>query len=100
MGERFGGCRGALRRWVANPDARKEINERLAARGFPVSEVLAKAYVKAAPDIDRVDRRIANYEARKMVILREIEQRDVRLSRSLEKASAEVIDADFRVAAE
>ena len=92
---RVNSCKGATTFF-----ARKEINERLAARGFPVVEVLAKAYVKVAADIDRVDRRIANYEARKMVLLREIEHRNERLSRSLEKASAEVIDAEFSEAAE
>lgn len=89
-----------VRQWATNPAVRKEINDRLLARGFAVPETLARAYMKGASDIDRVDRRIANYEARKMVLLREIEHRNKRPSRSLEKASAEVIDADFSVAAE
>jgi hypothetical protein len=94
------GADNELRQWAANPAAKKEINERLAARGFPASEILARAYIKAAADIDRVDRRIANYEARKIVILREIELRNERLSRALEKASADGIDGEFTEAAE
>jgi hypothetical protein len=94
------GADNELLQWAANPAAKKEINERLAARGFPASEILARAYIKAAADIDRVDRRIANYEARKIVILREIELRNERLSRALEKASADGIDGEFTEAAE
>jgi hypothetical protein len=97
---RIFGADGDVRKWATNPIARREINERLAARGFPASETLARAFIKGASDIDAVDRRIAQYEARRIVILREIERRNERLSRQLEKASAEVIEAEFSEAAE
>jgi hypothetical protein len=89
-----------VRQWAIDPTARKKIAERLAARGFAASEILARAFIKGASDIDGVDRRIANYEVRKMVILREIERRNERLSRSLKKASADVVDAEYSEAAE
>ncbi len=92
---------GEIREWATSPAARKEINERLAARGFPASETLARAFIKGVSEIDAVDRRIASYEARKMVILREIERRrNERLSRSPVKPSTDVIDAEFSEAAE
>jgi len=37
---------------------------------------------------------------RKMLIVREIERRNERLSRQLEKASSEIIEAEFSEAAE
>ena len=43
---------------------------------------------------------VASYEMRKMVVLREIERRNDRLSRQLQKASSEVLDAEFSEAAE
>lgn len=88
-----------IRRWTTCPDTRKKINERLAARGFPPSETLARAFIKGAADIDEVERRIASCEARKMLILREIERWNERFSKSL-RASADVVDAEFSEAAE
>jgi hypothetical protein len=37
---------------LANPEIRKEIDEGLAARGFSVSDVVARAYIEAASEID------------------------------------------------
>jgi hypothetical protein len=87
-------------RWAGDPAARKEIDEKLAAKGYPASEVLARAYIKGAGQIDAVDRRIASYEERRMVALREIERRNEKLARNLEKASSEIIEAEFSEAAE
>ena len=87
-------------RWSDHSKAKKEISAKLAARGYPPSEVLALAYIKGAAEIDAVDRRIASYEMRKMLILREIERRNERLSRQLGKASSEILDAEFSEAAE
>ena len=61
---------------------------------------LALAYIKGVAEIDAVDRHIASYEMRKMLILREIERRNERLSRQLGKASSEILDAEFSEAAE
>ena len=91
---------GEAERWSVHSEAKKEISAKLAARGYPPSEVLALAYIKGAAEIDAVDRRIASYEMRKMLILREIERRNERLSRQLGKASSEILDAEFSEAAE
>jgi hypothetical protein len=50
--------------------------------------------------IDAIDKRIASYEVRRVGIIREIERRDLKLSRDLAAASADVIDAEFSEAAE
>jgi hypothetical protein len=85
--------------WSTNSERRKKVDAILTERGYPPSAVLAKAYEKAAAQIDAVERRIASYEMRRMVILREIERRSERLARQLQKAS-EVLDAEFSEAAE
>jgi hypothetical protein len=87
-------------RWSLDSQANEEINSKLAARGYPTSAVLAQACIEGAAQIDAVDRRIASYEMRKMLIIREIERRNERLSRRLEKASSEIIEAEFSEAAE
>ena len=89
-----------LRLWEIDSAARKLIDDKLAARGYPISEVLARAYINGASQIDAVDRRIASYEARRMTVLREIERRNEKFARQLEKASSDIIDAEFSEAAE
>ena len=62
--------------------------------------MLAEAYMRAARHLDPIEKRIALCEARKIVIVREIERRDAMLARDLAAASAEIIDAEFSEAAE
>jgi hypothetical protein len=94
-------AKGDARRWSVDAKSRNEICATLTARGYPLSELLAQAYIKRAVEIDAVDRRIASYETRKVGILREVERRvSARLARQLNKASTDVIDAEFSEAAE
>ena len=87
-------------KWASDLVAAKEINTKLAARGYPPSEVLARAYMRGANQIDTVDRRIASYEIRRMGALREIERRDEKFARQLGKASTDIIDGEFSEATE
>jgi len=87
-------------RWASDPKARREIEARLTARGYPPSAVLAKAYIRGAHHIDAIDKRIASYEVRLIGIIREIERRDSKLARDVAAASADVIDSVFSEAAE
>jgi hypothetical protein len=91
---------GEAQRWANDPEARKEIDARLTARGHPPPAVLAQAYVRGASQIDTIDKRIASYEARRVGIVREIERRNERFARDLEAASSSIIDAEFSEAAE
>ena len=86
--------------WANDPKAQKEIDARLTEKGYSVQDVLAKAYIKGQDHIDAVDKRIAALEARKMTILRELERRNEKLARHLEKSSSDIIDAEFSDAAE
>jgi hypothetical protein len=87
-------------KWAINPIARKNLNAILAARGYPPSETLARAYIKGQAQIDAVDRRIASSETRRILGFREIERRNEKRFRAVEKASSDIIDAEFSEAAE
>jgi hypothetical protein len=86
-------------RWTGDPAARKEIDARLAARGYPPSAILALAYMRGANQIEAIDKRIASYELRRVAIVREIDRRSERFARDLDSASS-IIDGEFSEAAE
>ena len=90
-------------RWLGDPAARKEIDADLEARGYSSSTVLALAYRKGAAEIDAVEQRIASYEIRRLMALREIERRNEKSARQLKRATANVIEgelSEFKEAAE
>ncbi len=62
--------------------------------------LLAKVYMKYGNEIDLIDRRISAGEKKRDGILREIYRRRESLARKLEKASSDIIDAEFTEAAE
>src|SRR6266702_3668670 len=83
------------KKWGSDLAATNVINIKLAAKGYSPSEVLARAYMRGANQIDAVDKRTASYELRRMLALREIERRDEKFARQLGNASKEIIDAEF-----
>ena len=91
---------GDAQRWASDPDARKEIDARLTSRGHPPSAVLAEAYMRGASHIEEIDKRIASYEARRIGIVREIERRNERFARELDKASSSIMIGEFSEATE
>jgi hypothetical protein len=86
--------------WGVDPVTTKRVDEILAPRGYPRSELLARAYIKGQPHIDAADRRIASYEGRWLALLRELERRNTKLSSDLQRSSSDIIDAEFSEAAE
>jgi hypothetical protein len=92
--------RATPKKWASDLVATNEINKKLAAKGYPPSEIAARAHILGAKQIDAVDRRLASYEMRRMIALREIERRDVNLARQLGKASTDIIDGEFSEATE
>lgn len=101
--DRFLGADRNAQRWLGDPVARKEIDADLQARGYSSSKVLALAYRKGAAEIDAVEQRIASYEIRRLMALREIERRNEKSARQLKKATADLIEGElgsFKEAAE
>jgi hypothetical protein len=87
-------------RWLGDPVACKEIGADLEARGYSASKILAQAYINGAAEIEEVERRISSYEVRRLMALREIERRSEKIARQLESATADIIDGQFKEAAE
>jgi hypothetical protein len=86
--------------WASDPEARAKIDRKLEERGHDPASVLAQAYMRGAPDIDVIDRRLASYELRRIAVLREIGLRSEKRAQKTEKAVLDVIDAEFSDAAE
>jgi hypothetical protein len=61
------------RQWVKSPESLPEISKLLADSGYGPSDILAKAYILGADNIDAIDRRIASYEIRRMALMRAVE---------------------------
>jgi hypothetical protein len=57
------------RQWAGDPKSRRQYDKELADEGFPESEIMAQAYIRAASSIDAIDGRIASYELRRMAAL-------------------------------
>ncbi|OPH82096.1 hypothetical protein [Nitrobacter vulgaris] len=101
--DRFLGADREAQRWLGDPAARKEIDADLLARGYSPSTVLALAYRKGAAEIDMVEQRIASYEIRRLMALREIERRNELAARQLKKSTTRLIEGElgaFKEAAE
>jgi hypothetical protein len=101
--DRFLGADRDAQRWLGDPAARKEIDADLLARGYSSSTVLGLAYRKGAAEIDMVEQRIASYEIRRLMALREIERRNEKSARQLKKSTADLIEGElgaFKEAAE
>lgn len=98
--DRLLGADRDAQRWLGDPAGRKEIDADLLARGYSSSKVLALAYRRGATEIDMVEQRIASYEIRRLMALREIERRNEKSASQLKKATASIIDGEFKQAAE
>jgi hypothetical protein len=85
--DRFLGADREAQSWLGDPVARKKIDADLLARGYSSSEVLALAYRKGAAEIDMAEQRIASYEIRRLMALREIDRRNEHSARQLKKAT-------------
>lgn len=89
-----------LTRWTTDQEARMKIEEALAAKGHDVSSILAQAYMRGANQIDAIDKRIAAYERRRNVAIKEAGLWSDRLLRQLDHTTSEVIEGEFTEAAE
>lgn len=101
--DRILGAERDAQRWLVDAAARKEIDADLQARGYSSSKMLALAYLKGAAEIDAVEQRIASYEIRRLMALREIERRNEKSAQQLKKATAGLIEGElgaFKQAAE
>jgi hypothetical protein len=85
--------------WVRNSKEKEKINREIALNGFDSADIPTAALQRSANVIDAIDRRIAAYEARRMMTFKMIEHYNDALARRLERASADVIEAEYTKAA-
>jgi len=77
--------------WSADAETLQIMDNKLAKKGFDASFVMTQALKQASPQIEAIDRRIGNYELRRMAVLKTIEQYSEASARRL----ADVIEGEF-----
>jgi hypothetical protein len=89
-------CAGAdLDLWASDSKCRKDIDQRLAAKGYDSSYILAQIYLLGADDISAIDKRIAAHEQRRNAALKEGGLWSDRVERRLHQLIPEVIEGEF-----
>jgi hypothetical protein len=91
---------GDLTLWETDSEARMKIDAALAEKDHSASAILAQAYMRGVTQIDAIDKRIAGYERRRDIILREAEFWNEHLLRRLDQATTAIIEGEFTEAAE
>ena len=86
--------------WLRDPAARERIDAELEKRGYCRRSVVTFAYLDGRIEIDAIEHRIAFYEARRMAAIKEIERRNEDAAEQLKRATARVIEHDFKQAIE
>lgn len=80
--------------------ARKEVDKLLKKAGFDADTIVARTLAARIDDIERIDRMIMQGEARRNVVLREIDRRREAVARRLRDAVADIEDAEFEEVAD
>ena len=73
----------------------KEVDELLAAAGMSIDAVMAQTLSINLDDIERIDRMIATAEARRNLIMREIERHRATWAQDLRQAAQQAEDVEF-----
>lgn len=82
--------------WNARlPDAVKKVTELLAGADLSMDEVMAQTLSLKIKDVERIERMIADAEARRASVLREIDRHRAALAASLRAAAESIEDAEF-----
>jgi len=90
-----------VNRWGADDaSARKEVLQLLASTGRNLDDVNARAFALRLDVMERLDRIIAQAEARRNQTLREIERRRDTLARRLRERVSAIQDGEFKVVAD
>ena len=86
--------------WAEGGEAAKEVEERLASRGYDMEAIRVRAYERCASELREIETIIAKCENRRRATLLEIDRRDETFARRLTQASTDILDAEFSEAAE
>ena len=78
--------------------ATKRIEAALAATGFSFDDVAAQSLTVRAVELSRIDQSVERHEARRNGLLQQIERRRVGWSARVQRASEDIVDAEFKEA--
>lgn len=70
------------------------LEQKLQGRGLTGADVMAQAFQRQLPDIERIDRMVTSADQRRDTLLREIERKRASLGQLLRAAAADVIDVE------
>ena len=93
--------RGLASQWLnGDPKATKRGETLLRAAGFSIADVTAQSPTVNAVELDRIDQQTRRlHEERRDRILEQIERRRAGWSRQVQRASEDIVDAEFQEAA-
>jgi hypothetical protein len=84
-------------KWLnGDPEAAKRVAETLQASGFSLADIDAHAIAVMAVELERIDLQVERRESRRDSLLRQIERRREGWEKRVQRASEEVIEAEFR----
>jgi len=90
------GAEELSQRWArGDENAVEEVNDHLAAAGLTMDAVTAQTFAAKLDEVERIDRMIASAEARRNLVLREVERHRETLATTLRRATEEAEDAEF-----
>ena len=83
--------------WLnGDPEAATRVAATLQASGFSLTDIAAHAITVMAVELDRIDLQVERHESRCDSLLRQIERRREGWEKRVQRASEEVIEAEFR----
>jgi hypothetical protein len=82
-----------------DPETVKEVKRILGIAGLDEEDIAAQTFTVKCDTFEKIDRMIMQTEARRHVVLREIDRRRDALARRLSEVSAEIEDGEFAVIA-
>jgi hypothetical protein len=83
-------------KWLhGDSEAAKRVAETLQASGFSLADIDAQAITVMAVELERIDLQVERHESRRDSLLRQIERRREGWEKRVQRASEEVIEAEF-----
>ena len=84
-------------RWARREEnAVDEVNACLVAAGLTMDAVMAQTFAAKLDEVERIDRMIASAEARRNLVLHEVERHREMFAATLRRAAEEAEDAEFK----
>jgi hypothetical protein len=85
-----------VKAWYAREeDALNEVQELLDSAGLTMDSVMSQTLSKKMDDVERIDRMLASAEARRHIVLREVDRHRAAVAARLQTAAKDIEDAEF-----